>query len=242
MDKAGILDPVDHFIYKNIEDPLLTFWFRNSYQFKIINDDVIPTEEEGCCLFASNHQSIMDPLTSGLAIVHTSRRMAFQLTKAEMGDDPLMGNYVSMNQVIYIRRGENDQEAMQQCVDAMVEQNRPVLVYPEGTYGPGDGVLLKFKTGATRLAWDAQVPIIPMATYGLDKVCPGKHVKQLKTKGLIRVTFGDRLELKDLFPGKKPGDKIEQPDFVAATEKVQAAVQALWDGMDKDIREEEDEF
>jgi 1-acyl-sn-glycerol-3-phosphate acyltransferase len=233
MDKIGILDPIDQFIYKNIEDPLYYLWFTQAYGFEIINDEVIPLKDEGCCLFATNHQTIMDPLICGLAIIHNSKRMAFKLTKAELGDDPMLGNFVSMNQVIYIRRGENDQEALDKCVQVMVEDNRPVLVYPEGTYGPGNGEMLPFKTGAVRLAWDAEVPVIPMAVHGADKILPGSNFKAFKNKGVkLKVKFGDRLNLSELFPNKKVGDQLKQQDFQKATEKVQKVVQQLWDSME----------
>jgi len=235
MAQAKILDPIDHFIYNKIEDPLYYLWFSNAYKYKIINDEVIPKEEEGCCLFAANHQSIMDPLTSGLAIVHNSKRMAFQLTKAELGEDPLLGNFVSMNQVIYIKRGENDNEALQKCIDVMVNDNRPVLVYPEGTYGPGRGEMLPFKTGIARLAWDAQVPVIPMATYGIDKVLPRGDFKKFKPSGLIQIKFGERMPLSKLFPNKKKGDTPTTADYQNATTMIQKEVEALWKSLDNEF-------
>ena len=93
MDKVGILDPIDKFIYTSVEDPLFNLWFTSSYDIKIITDEIIPRKGEGCCVFATNHQSIMDPLVSGFAIVHNSRRIPYQLTKAELGEDPILGNY-----------------------------------------------------------------------------------------------------------------------------------------------------
>jgi 1-acyl-sn-glycerol-3-phosphate acyltransferase len=237
MAKVNFLDPFDHFVYQKVEDPLFSMWFSTIYKFKVFHDEVIPKESEGCCLFASNHQSIMDPMTSGLAIYHNSHRMPYQLTKSELGDDPLLGNYVSMNQVIYIKRGGNDTEALQRCVDVMVHDNRPVLVYPEGTYGPGRGQLLPFKIGIARLAWDAQVPVIPMATYGIDLVLPKADFKKFKpTNGLIQIRFGDPLSIATLFPMKKMGDILTNEDFQAAVNRIQHEVQALWNVMDKEYQ------
>ncbi len=231
MDNMGILDPIDQFIYTKIEDPLFYMWFTNSYDLKIINDEVIPSEEEGCCVFAANHQSIMDPLVSGLAIVHNSRRIPFQLTKAELGKDPMLGNFVDMNQTIFIERGEHDIEALEKCVSEIKENNRPILVYPEGTYGPGNGVMLEFKTGVARIAWDAQVPIIPMATWGIDKIMgkeASRSMKPPKSEGKLRVKFGDPIPLSRLFPGKSAEDQISREEFQKGTEKVQQAVQGIW--------------
>ncbi|MHA1684221.1 MAG: lysophospholipid acyltransferase family protein [Promethearchaeota archaeon] len=234
LDQVGVLRDMDLFFYYKIEDPVYYLWFTQVYDFKIVNDEVIPAEEEGPCLFATNHQSILDPLVSGLAIVHNSGRAAWQLTKAELFENPLFGNFVAANQTIPINRGEKDDLALQKCVDEMLINNRPVLVYPEGTYGKG-GELLPFKTGIARLAWDAQVPVIPMATYGLYDILPHEHFSSFKSGGVkLRVGFGDRLNLDTLFPGKKKGDKLDYNDFQAATEKIQAAVQDVWNMLDRE--------
>ncbi|MHA1792670.1 MAG: lysophospholipid acyltransferase family protein [Promethearchaeota archaeon] len=235
LDGVGILKDIDFFFYNNIEDPIYYLWFTQAYDFKIINDDVIPTKEEGPFLLATNHQSILDPLVSGLAVVHRSKRVPWQLTKSELFENPLFGNFVAANQTIPIKRGENDLESLQRCIDEMIINNRPVMVYPEGTYGPRDGTLLPFKTGIARLAWDAQVPVISMATYGLYDILPHEHFKSFKPSGVkLRVGFGDRLTLDKLFPGKKKGDKVEHEDFKKATNKIQDAVQAVWDMLARD--------
>ncbi len=231
LDKAGMLKEMDLFLYFKIEDPFFYLLFTQMYDFKIINDGVIPTEDKGPFLLATNHQSILDPIISGLGIVHNSRRAAWQLTKSELFDHPLFGTFVAANQTIPIHRGENDQEALQRCLDEMLVHNRPVLVYPEGTYGPGNGVFLPFKTGITRLAWDAQVPVIPMAMYGQDKILPKEEFKNFKTTGKLRVGFGEPLTIAQLFPGKKKGDTIQHVEHQAATAKIQEAVQAVWNSL-----------
>ncbi len=234
--QAGVLKDLDRFNYYSIEDPLFYFLFTQAYDFKIVNDGVIPTVDEGCCLFATNHQSILDPIVSGLAIVHNSRRFAWQLTKAELFDHPMFGTFVAANYTIPIRRGENDTDALQRCLDEMKINNNPVLVYPEGTYGPGTADLLPFKTGIARLAWDAQLPVIPMATHGLANILPKEDFKSFKTSGKLRVGFGPRLNLSTLFPGKKAGQILEQNDFKAATAQIQDAVQSVWKGLDAEFQ------
>ena len=234
MESAGLLDPVDHFIYKNIEDPLFQLLFTQLYDLKVYDDDLIPTEEDGCCLFTSNHMSIIDPPVLSLAVFHNSKRMPFQLTKSELGEDTILGNFVSMNQVIYIKRGVNDTEALQKCVDVMVEDNRPVLVFPEGTYGPGDGEFLPFKTGATRIAFDAKVPIVPLAIYGTDKIMGAEASRKFKapeSKGKIRVKFGKPITIKDMF-GNKTDPKPE--DFKKATQMIKDVIQALYNSLAND--------
>lgn len=236
LEQAGLLKEMDLFFYFKIEDPLYYLLFTQMYDFKIINDGVIPTEDQGSCLIATNHQSILDPLVSGLGIVHNSHRAPWQLTKSELYDHPIFGTFVAANQTIPIHRGENDQAALQRCLDEMLIHNRLVLVYPEGTYGPGGGVFLPFKTGIARLAWDAQVPVIPMAMYGQDKILPRDEFKNFKTTGKLRVGFGEPLPLATLFPGKKKGDAITQDEYKVATAMIQDAVQKAWNSIAQEFK------
>ncbi|MEF1220992.1 1-acyl-sn-glycerol-3-phosphate acyltransferase, partial [Photobacterium damselae] len=50
---------------------------------------------------------------------------------------------------------------IKQVVEAIHQRNLSVWVYPEGTRSKGRG-LLPFKSGAFRMAMEANVPIIPM--------------------------------------------------------------------------------
>ena len=236
LKNAGILRPIDLFIYGKIEDPFFYLLFKKLYDYKIIHDEVIPSKEEGACVFAVNHQSILDPIITALSVFHNSKRVPMQLTKKELGDDPLFGNYVSMNQPIYIKRGENDEEALNECIRMITEDNFPVLVYPEGTYGPGDGHLLPFHSGVVRIAWTAQVPIIPMAIYGVDKIMgedASRKMKAPKLKGLLRVKFGDQIQLQKLFLGKISRDTPTKEEFKNATQYVQDRVQEVWNSLNE---------
>lgn len=234
LDAIGLKKPLESLVYQ-IEDPLLLSWFSKSYDWKIFNEEYIPPVGNAAVI-ACNHQSILDPLTSGLAIFHKSRRMAWQLTKSELGDDPLLGMYVSVNHVIFIHRGEQDEKAIEQCVKALTEEKGLVLVYPEGTYGPGHGEFLPFKSGVIRIAMLGNVPIIPMASYGVDEIMGAEASRKMKMpnkEGVIRIKFGKPIPVSELLDNKKNPDK---DDMKAAAEKLQAIVHGLWEELAKDER------
>jgi 1-acyl-sn-glycerol-3-phosphate acyltransferase len=233
LKKMGVLNDIEKFVYKNIEDPLFYSLLTKMYGLEIENEDAIPPREDGCCVFAANNQSILDWIVGASSIVHKSKRIAYILTKAELGDHPVLGNFIDSNQVIYIKRGENDVDALIKCSEVIINENRPVLVYPEGTYGPGDGKLLKFKSGVSRIAWVSQAPVVPMAILGTDQIIPKANFKEFKSKGKIRVRFGNPIPISDLFPNKKKGQVLERSDFLNATKIVQEAVQNLIDGIKK---------
>ncbi|NMC06286.1 MAG: hypothetical protein GYA24_13805, partial [Candidatus Lokiarchaeota archaeon] len=50
------------------------------------------------------------------------------------------------------------------------------------------------------------------------------------------VGFGSPIGINELFPGKVKGDDIQQSDYKAATEKIQAAVKETWDLLDAEFK------
>jgi 1-acyl-sn-glycerol-3-phosphate acyltransferase len=53
----------------------------------------------------------------------------------------------------------------------LLREDKVLGIYPEGTRSP-DGRLYKGKTGVARMALEAEVPVIPVAMIGTDKVNP----------------------------------------------------------------------
>jgi 1-acyl-sn-glycerol-3-phosphate acyltransferase len=177
----------------------------------------------------------MDPVVMGNAVCHFTHRQPFQLAKADLLTDPLLNNFSRMNKAVFIRRTDNDETALEQCKQ-LLNEGEIVVVFPEGTLGPGDGKLLDFKSGAIRLAYECDVPIIPAAIYGSDKIF-GKDAKTPKNSGKLRVKFGEPLTLDKLFKRTAQSDgamkELDGLDFTKATNKVQKEVEKLWTDLSK---------
>ena len=120
------------------------------------------------CVIVSNHLSNFDPLAMLVAlrrrnIVYISKDANFRL--------PLVGNYINNAGVISIDRnnGVRALRSLNVAADRMKELGVDVGVYPEGTRSKS-GELLRFKTGAFRLAKDANAPLVVMTTRGTGNV------------------------------------------------------------------------
>jgi 1-acyl-sn-glycerol-3-phosphate acyltransferase len=87
-------------------------------------------------LFASNHVSWLDILALGGAA-----RSAF-VSKAEVGTTPLVGWLADQNDTLYVQReARREIHAQTDSLRSALARGRPVTLFPEGTTGPGDGLL-----------------------------------------------------------------------------------------------------
>lgn len=87
-------------------------------------------------LFVSNHVSWLDILALG-----GGARSAF-VSKAEVGATPLVGWLADQNNTLYVEReARRDIHNQTDNLRAALARGRPVTLFPEGTTGPGDGLL-----------------------------------------------------------------------------------------------------
>lgn len=110
-------------------------------------------------VYISNHQSVYDFVTSPGML----RPRTVSIGKKSLLWIPFFGQLYWITGNILIDR-ENKTKArntIKQVVEAIHQRNLSVWVYPEGTRSKGRG-LLPFKSGAFRMAMEANVPIIPM--------------------------------------------------------------------------------
>jgi 1-acyl-sn-glycerol-3-phosphate acyltransferase len=135
-------------------------------------------------LFMSSHRSVFDIFALFLATRHSLRMVA----KRELFFIPVFGWALWMCGFIPIDRS-NRESAIRSLEEAArkVREGISVLVFPEGTRGPGDG-LLPFKKGGFVLALEAGVPVVPIAILGSERIMPKGSLKV--GRGRIQVRMG----------------------------------------------------
>jgi 1-acyl-sn-glycerol-3-phosphate acyltransferase len=141
----------------------------------------------GGAVAAINHTSYVDFLPAALAAMYRKRRMRFMI-KAEMADLKAVNFLIKHAQAIPV-----DRRAGGDSYPIAVERLRAgelVGVYPEATISRSFE-LKEFKTGAARMAQEADVPIIPMIVWGAQRIWTKDHPKRLgRNKFPITVSVG----------------------------------------------------
>jgi 1-acyl-sn-glycerol-3-phosphate acyltransferase len=143
---------------------------------------------EGGYVLSANHLSNLDPWPLGLALF--PRRELRFMAKAELFRSPLWP-LLRFGGAFKVRRGEGDEEAIETAVQ-LARDGEIVAIFPEGTRRR-KGLVKKFQarphTGAVRVALAADVPLIPAAIAGTDRI---------RRLGPLRVLYGPPVELDDL--------------------------------------------
>lgn len=172
---------------------------------------------EGPCLFASNHQSMLDPPLIGGLI---PREIAFVARKT-LFENPVFGGVIRACRAIPLDRDEADITAIRRAL-AVLAEGRALLIFPEGTRS-ADGELQPAKSGAGLLALRSGVPVVPIRIRGARDVL-ARGSRWPRSGAHIRVRFGAAIPAAALDPGKGHDDRYGE-----ASRRILAAIAALPD-------------
>jgi 1-acyl-sn-glycerol-3-phosphate acyltransferase len=136
-------------------------------------------------IIAANHLSFLDP---PLVAAAWGRRLKF-ITLADLfGNYPLLDFTLDAFEAIRIKRGTVPLAAIRESL-AHLADGGVVCVFPEGTRATRWGQVRPLP-GAAWLAVRAQVPIVPMAAIGTDRVL---GIDNKLHKGRVRIRIGPSL-------------------------------------------------
>jgi 1-acyl-sn-glycerol-3-phosphate acyltransferase len=170
---------------------------------------------EGGAVLAANHTSNFDPWPLGFPL--WPRRQLFFMGKVELFN-PVLGPILRGGGAFPVRRGEGDVQAIETAV-RLCREGKLVAMFPEGTRRE-KGLRKKFmsrpRSGSARIALAADVPLIPAAIKGTDR---------LLSLGRLRVAYGPPIPLDDL-TGLPPRDASD-----VATQRLMTEIQALYEGL-----------
>jgi 1-acyl-sn-glycerol-3-phosphate acyltransferase len=146
--------------------------------------------ERGGAVIAINHTSYIDWLPAALAAYKRHRRLRFMI-KQEMTEVKIVNFLIRHTGTIPV-----DRRAGAGAYGVAVERLRAgelVAVYPEATISRSFE-LKEFKTGAARMAREAQVPIVPLIVWGAQRMWTKDHPRNLGRKKIpITVAVGSQL-------------------------------------------------
>jgi 1-acyl-sn-glycerol-3-phosphate acyltransferase len=166
---------------------------------------------EGGYVLSPNHLSNLDPWPLGLPLF-PKRQIRF-MAKVELFHSPLWP-ILKFGGAFPVRRGEGDTDAIETAV-RLARDGEVVAIFPEGTRRT-KGLVKKHRarphTGAARVALEADVPLIPAAIAGTDRIT---------RLGPLRVAYGPPVELDDL------RDKDLREAAQIGTDRLMAAIGEL---------------
>ncbi|OBJ00525.1 acyltransferase [Mycobacterium alsense] len=166
--------------------------------------------DRGGAVIAINHTSYIDFLPAALAVHRRHRRLRFMI-KAEMQQVKVVNFLIKRTRTIPVDRGAGA-DAYAVAVRRLRE-GELVGVYPEATISRSFE-LKEFKTGAARMATEADVPIVPVIVWGAQRIWTKDHPRHLgRSKMPITVAVGAPL---------RAGD-----DIASTTDALRASMTAL---------------
>jgi len=143
---------------------------------------------EGGCVLACNHLSSFDPWPLGMPL-WPKTGLAF-MAKSELYWFPL-NKLIDSAGAFPVRRGQQDTVAIETAV-RLAREGKVVAMFPEGTRRV-KGLLktreARPRSGAARIALEADVPLVPAAVRGTDR---------LLRLGKLRVAYGAPVDIDDL--------------------------------------------
>lgn len=180
-------------LYWVLKYVLLGPLLRLIYRPKATGLENIP--KTGAAIIASNHLAVADSIFMPMA---APRRIKF-LAKHEYFTQPGIKGWAKRmffggtgNVPVDRSSGSAAQAALDTGVRILREGDL-LGIYPEGTRSP-DGRLYKGKTGLARMALEAEVPVIPVAMVGTDRVNRIGSARWRIMPGVIEVRFGTPLD------------------------------------------------
>ncbi|MGH3594984.1 MAG: lysophospholipid acyltransferase family protein, partial [Mycobacterium sp.] len=141
----------------------------------------------GGAVIAINHTSYVDWLPAAFAVYRRGRRIRYMI-KAEMQRVKLVNFLIKHAKTIPVNRGAGA-DAYADAV-RLLRAGEVIGVMPEATISRSFE-LKDFKTGAARMALEAQVPMVPLIVWGAQRIWTKGHPRNLGRKKIpITVAVG----------------------------------------------------
>jgi 1-acyl-sn-glycerol-3-phosphate acyltransferase len=156
-------------------------------RFQMTGTEHVP--RTGGALLAVNHISYVDFILGGFA-AHPSKRLVRFMAKREIFDHKLAGPLMRSLHHINVDRADglgSYEEGLRYLAMGEV-----VGIFPEATISRSFEIK-ELKTGATRMAAEAGVPLIPVILWGTQRMMTKDHPKDFSRGKTIAISVGEPL-------------------------------------------------
>jgi len=186
--------------------------------FTLTGGEHVPSN--GGAVLASNHVSYFDFIFCGYA-ARPSKRLVRFMAKKSTFDHAVSGPLMRSMHHIPVDRSAGA-ASLDHAID-WLRRGEIVGVFPEATISQSFEVK-DFKTGAVRMAAEAGVPIVPMITFGGQRLWTKGRKREMTRGTVIALTVGEPITV------------TEQDDPVEATAHLRTVMQGLHDQTIKDYQ------
>jgi 1-acyl-sn-glycerol-3-phosphate acyltransferase len=180
----GGLDPREkkkYYFEETLPRRVLTQLARLAFHTAMVIEDsgVELLPGSGAVVLAANHLTDLD----GFVLQFALARPIFFMAKAELHQNPVLDPILRQLGSFPIHRGVRDAWAFEHA-HRVLEHGQVLGIFPEGQRSQGAG-LRPAKTGAARLALDANCPLLPVAISGTQALFQG-----FPRRARVQVRFG----------------------------------------------------
>lgn len=138
----------------------------------IVNNNVIP--QSGRVILAGNHKSNLDPLL----LAYSTKRVVHFLAKDELVNGHLGFAFKRLG-IISVNRRSKDKKALESAINYL-NNDLVIGIFPEGTFNKTKDIVIPFKFGAVKMAFETDSYIIPFSITNQYKFL----------KKSVKITFG----------------------------------------------------
>jgi putative phosphoserine phosphatase / 1-acylglycerol-3-phosphate O-acyltransferase len=163
-------------------------------RFDLDGLDNVPAD--GGALLVANHRSYFDPAAVTMVLARSGRSGRF-LAKKEVTDAPIVGPLTRAMGAIRVDRGTGSDAPLLEAERAL-RAGELVVVFPQGTIPRGESYFdpeLRGRWGASRLAANTGVPVVPVGIWGTEQVWPRSsrlpYLLNLADPPTVRVRVGE---------------------------------------------------
>lgn len=141
-------------IFYKITRPILAIFIK-LYRPTIIGKEFIP--KEGRVILAGNHTSYLDPLL----VAYGTKRCVHYFAKDSLYKDIKKPIFKGLG-IIPVNRKIKDKNSLYKGIDVL-NNDLVVGIFPEGTINKTDDIVMNFKFGAVKMAYETNSKIVPFS-------------------------------------------------------------------------------